>query len=90
MSNWSYSAFESQSTNTLRLSMLRSHIAEIEDAITATVGADGKSRDAQVLENKLNRLTARRRELESMPDTNGATNGGRSYVKLRSLRGGSH
>jgi len=88
-SNWSYSDFESQSTNTLRLQYLRLHIAEVEDAITATVGADGKSRDAAVLESKLNRLTERRKELEQMPDTNGSTNGGRSFVKIRSARGGS-
>lgn len=89
-SNWTYSDFESQSTNTLRLQYIRLHIAEVEDAITATVGADGKSRDAGVLEAKLARLTARRRELESMPDANGATNNGVSYAKIRSLRGGSH
>lgn len=89
-SNWQYSDFESQTTNTLRLQHIRLHIAEVEDAITATVGADGKSRSADVLEAKLNRLNTRRRELESMPDANGSINGGVSYVKIRSLRGGSH
>lgn len=61
---WTYADYESQATNTLRLTRLRLHIDEVEAAISADVSGAEFSRSAATLERKLDRLHRRRDELE--------------------------
>lgn len=64
---WLYSNFASQPTDSLRLSMLRQHIAEVEAAIDAGVSSDGQSIDPAPLNDKLTRLYTERDRLEQSP-----------------------
>jgi hypothetical protein len=76
MAVWSYADFESQSTDTERLTRLRLHISEVEAAIVPDMSAHGMSQSNQVLESKLTRLYNRLAQLESaVGDRTGAALG---------------
>jgi len=63
---WTYSDYESQDTDSDRLSRLRLHIAEVSAAISAAMTSAGNSRDPQVLQRYMEEtLQRRRRELEA-------------------------
>jgi hypothetical protein len=61
MAVWTYSAWREEATDEARLTMLRRHMTEVDDAIAATVAKDGASRDANVLNAKMDRLEEQER-----------------------------
>ena len=64
MALWTYSAWASQATDSLRLDMLRLHIAEVSAKIGPDVSADGKSVANIGLTQYLSMLMDRQTELE--------------------------
>lgn len=63
--SWTYSDFEQQSTDALRLTRLRLHLAEVENAISANVASQGHSRSSDPNFNLLQLLYARLDKLET-------------------------
>lgn len=61
---YTYADYESESTDALRLSRLRLHIAEVSADMGASISADGKSRNTQTLVDYLRMLKDRREDLE--------------------------
>lgn len=78
-----YHDFEEQATNTLRLARARQYLTELRLLLGPEVAGDGKSRSANVIATEIGAVTDRIRELERMPDTNGAINGGVSLAAVR-------
>lgn len=72
---WSYADYETQTTDALRLSRLRLHIAEVEAAIDADLTAMGRGVAHQTLNDKMNRLQKRRAELEAIVAATDSTGG---------------
>ena len=64
MALWTYSAWASQATDSLRLDMLRLHIAEVSAKVGSDVSADGKSVSNLGLITYLDQLQGRMTELE--------------------------
>jgi len=63
---WSYSDYESQTSNTARLTRLRSHIDEVNAKVSLAMAAGSNSQDASSLVRYLNDvLHPRRQELEA-------------------------
>lgn len=81
---WTYHDYESQTTDTDRLTRLRLHISEVSLAMTVDVSADGKSRSAGSLRTYLADLQTRRRELER----SSGSGAGANTAALVDFRGG--
>ena len=62
---WSYSDWESQSTDAARLTRLRQHLDEIHAVMDASMGGPVSSINFDTLNNYLKYLSERRRELEA-------------------------
>jgi hypothetical protein len=77
---WLYANFATQSTEALRLSVLRQHIAEVEAAIDAGVSSDGQSIDPSSLNEKLTRLYTHLERLEASPGN--MTGGGFNRIRI--------
>lgn len=62
---WTYSDYETQATDELRLARARLFKSELINAIGPSVSADGKSRDSGQINTLLNRVDADIRRLEA-------------------------
>ena len=84
---WTYTDWASQATDALRLSTLRSHIAEVSGSVETradAVGSDGKSMTRPQLLQYLQLLLSERDRLEGKSSR--ASAGGRSYVQFSRAR----
>lgn len=63
--SWTYAAFEEESTDAARLTMLNQHITEVRNKISADVSGAEFSRSSGTLRQYLADLYRRREELEA-------------------------
>lgn len=85
---YTYAAFEEQTTDALRLAMLRQHISEVRAQMGPDVGAGGKYKNSGGLTDYLRQLNDRRKELEGVVPGS-ATARGVSYADFRGAGAGS-
>ena len=81
---WTYGAYSSQTTDTLRLTMLRLHIDEVEAAINADSSSTHGSVNYSGLNAKLERLYKERNRLEAKV---GAVDSDSAQAKATFIRG---
>jgi len=72
---YTYAAFEEQTTDALRLSMLRQHISEVRAQMGPDVGGGGKFRNSGRIVDYLAQLNQRRMELEGVVPGNSRARG---------------
>lgn len=83
MATWTYSGWITQTSLATRLTQLRAHIAEVTEKMRPEISGDGKATSSSALQDYLDTLLAKEKELEDRAQRQGLDGGGGGVSQIR-------
>jgi hypothetical protein len=80
---WTYHTWVTVTAVAARLTALRSHIAEVTAKVDLEISGDGKSKSSSALQNYLDTLLKKEKELEDRAQRQGLSGGEGSVSQIR-------